>query len=237
MGITVGVFSRVDSDYNAGMKLFDIRKKHLLPDADSALPGRRELMPIPATHFVNGNPLSEPFPDHLQRAIFGMGCFWGVERIFWQLEGVFSTVVGYASGETPNPSYQEVCSGRTGHNEVVLVVFDPKIIGYEQLLQVFWEGHNPTQGMRQGNDMGTQYRSGIYTFGEVQALQAEQSLCVFQESLSTAGFGDITTEILPAPTFYYGEEYHQQYLAKNPGGYCGLGGTGVSCPSGVVAQA
>ena len=215
------------------MKLFDIRKKHALPTAESALPGRSESMPVPAQHFVNGNPLQGPFPEGLEQALFGMGCFWGVERRFWQIEGVFTTAVGYAAGLTPNPTYQEVCSGRTGHNEVVLVVFDPGVVAYSTLLQSFWEGHDPTQGMRQGNDLGTQYRSGIYTFSDSQAQQAEASREAFQRALNTAGFGDITTEILSAPVFYYAEDYHQQYLAKNPGGYCGLGGTGVSCPVGL----
>jgi len=187
-------------------------------------------MPVPKTHFVNGNPLRGPFPAHLEQAIFGMGCFWGVERKFWQVEGVFTTAAGYAAGLTPNPSYQEVCGGRTGHNEVVLVVFDPAKVGYEDLLTVFWEGHDPTQGMRQGNDMGTQYRSGIYTSDELQASAATVSRDAYQLMLQEAGFGTITTEIIPAAEFYYAEEYHQQYLAKNPGGYCGLGGTGVSCP-------
>ncbi len=217
--------------------MFEIRKKHLMPDADSALPGRDESMPVPERHYVNGNPLTGPFADHLEQAIFGMGCFWGVERIFWQLPGVYTTAVGYAAGVTPNPTYQEVCTGQTGHNEVVLVVFDPDVVSYEQLLKAFWEGHDPTQGMRQGNDMGTQYRSGIYTFGDQQQELAEQSRTAFQGQLNAAGYGDITTEILPAPAFYYAEEYHQQYLAKNPGGYCGLGGTGVSCPAGLGASA
>jgi peptide-methionine (S)-S-oxide reductase len=190
-------------------------------------------MPVPAEHFVNGNPLRGPFAEHLQQAVFGMGCFWGVERKFWQLDGVYTTAAGYAAGETPNPTYREVCSGKTGHNEVVLVVFDPAQISYEQLLKVFWEGHNPTQGMRQGNDMGTQYRSGIYTFDESQAALALASKNAFQSALDQAGYGAITTEILPARAFYYAEDYHQQYLAKNPGGYCGLGGTGVSCPAGL----
>jgi peptide-methionine (S)-S-oxide reductase len=212
------------------MSLFNIRKKHNLPTPDTALSGRTERMPIPATHYVNGNPLQGPFPAHLRQAIFGMGCFWGVERKFWQAEGIFTTAVGYAAGVTPNPSYQEVCSGQTGHNEVVLVVFDPALISYEQLLTLFWEGHNPTQGMRQGNDMGTQYRSGVYTFDEEQQTLAEASLQAFQPALTRAGYGAITSEILPAPEFYYAEDYHQQYLAKNPSGYCGLGGTGVSCP-------
>jgi peptide-methionine (S)-S-oxide reductase len=216
------------------MGLFDIRKKHQLPDADQALPGREEGTPVPATHYVNGNPMVPPFPDGLERAVFGMGCFWGVERMFWQLEGVYTTAAGYAAGITPNPTYQEVCSGQTGHNEVVLVVYDPKAVSYEDLLKVFWEGHDPTQGMRQGNDMGTQYRSGIYTFSESQAAAAEASKTAFQPVLKDAGYGEITTEILAAGEFYYAEDYHQQYLAKNPGGYCGLGGTGVSCPVGLV---
>jgi peptide-methionine (S)-S-oxide reductase len=218
------------------MSLFDIRKKHTMPTPESALPGRAQPMPVPATHFVNGNPLRGPFPAHLQQAIFGMGCFWGVERKFWQLGGVFTTAAGYAAGLTPNPTYQEVCSGLTGHNEVVLVVFDPAKVSYEQLLKVFWEGHDPTQGMRQGNDRGTQYRSGIYTFTAEQAARAEASKIAFQHALDQAGYGPITTEILPAPPFYYAEDYHQQYLAKNPGGYCGLGGTGVSCPAGLAVN-
>ena len=180
-------------------------------------------------HFVNNNPLQGPFPNHLQQAIFGLGCFWGAERKFWQLEGVYTTAVGYAAGHTVNPSYQEVCSGETGHNEVVLVVYDPTIINYSQLLTVFWESHNPTQGMRQGNDVGTQYRSGIYTSGDEQIQQAKHSQQQYKQAMSAAGFPAITTEILPAPEFYYAEDYHQQYLAKNPGGYCGLGGTGVAC--------
>ena len=219
------------------MDLFGIRKKHLMPGADTALPGRDEAMPVPEQHFVNGKPLKPPFPDGLEQAVFGMGCFWGVERKFWQLHGVYTTAVGYAAGLTPNPTYQEVCSGQTGHNEVVLLVYDSATITYGELLQVFWEGHDPTQGMRQGNDMGTQYRSGIYTFSESQASEAQTSKPAFQAGLSAAGYGDITTEILPAGEFYYAEDYHQQYLAKNPGGYCGLGGTGVSCPRGVTAGA
>jgi peptide-methionine (S)-S-oxide reductase len=216
------------------MSLFNIRKKHSLPTAQSALPGRADSMPVPPAHFVNGNPMQGPFPAHLQQVVFGMGCFWGVERKFWQLEGVFTTAAGYAAGITPNPSYQEVCSGQTGHNEVVLVVFDPEVVSYAHLLTVFWEGHDPTQGMRQGNDMGTQYRSGIYTFDQEQQAQTEASRDAFQQALDRAGYGPITTEILPAPEFYYAEDYHQQYLAKNPGGYCGLGGTGVGCPAGLV---
>ena len=217
------------------MDLFGIRKKHLMPTADNALPGREASMPVPERHFVNGNPLVAPFPEGLEQAVFGMGCFWGVERKFWQLDGVYTTAVGYAAGITPNPIYQEVCTGRTGHNEVVLVVFDPAVISYEALLTVFWEGHDPTQGMRQGNDMGTQYRSGIYTFSDEQAAAAERSKVLFQRALDQAGYGAITTEIQPAGPFYYAEDYHQQYLAKNPGGYCGLGGTGVSCPEGITA--
>lgn len=218
------------------MSLFDIRKKHALPDAGSALPGRSEAMPVPAAHFVNGHPLQGPFPAPLQQAVFGMGCFWGVERLFWQLPGVYTTAAGYAGGHTPNPAYQEVCSGGTGHTEVVLVVFDPAQISYAELLQQFWEGHDPTQGMRQGNDRGTQYRSAIYTYGDEQQAQALASRDDFQRALEQSGYGAITTEISPAPPFYYAEEYHQQYLAKNPGGYCGLGGTGVSCPVGVPAR-
>ena len=217
------------------MGLFDIRKKHLLPSATDALPGREESMPVAAAHYVNGNSMQEPFPDNMQQAVFGMGCFWGVERKFWQLEGVYSTVAGYLGGITPNATYQEVCTGQTGHNEVVLVVFDPNVISYADLLKVFWEGHNPTQGMRQGNDMGTQYRSGIYTCSQEQAEQATASRDVFQQQLTEAGFGEITTEIEPVETFYYAEDYHQQYLAKNPAGYCGLGGTGVTCPVGLQA--
>ena len=219
------------------MSLFDIRKKHLMPTAETALPGRDELMPVPETHFVNGQPLKGPCPAHLEQAMFGMGCFWGVERLFWQLPGVYTTAVGYAAGFTPNPTYQEVCTGKTGHNEVVLVVFDPDQISYQELLNTFWEGHNPTQGMRQGNDMGTQYRSGIYTYGDEQSELARTSMAPYQSALAAAGYGEITTEILPAPTFYYAEEYHQQYLEKNPGGYCGLGGTGVTCPVGVGVAA
>ena len=181
-------------------------------------------------HFVNGHPLAPPFPKHMEQAMLGMGCFWGVERKFWQQEGVYSTAVGYAAGATLNPTYEAVCSGNTGHSEVVFITFDPAVVSYEQLLQLFWEGHDPTQGMRQGNDRGSQYRSGIYTFNAVQQRMANDTAQAYQEQLSVKGYGAITTEILPAPEFYYAEEYHQQYLAKNPGGYCGLGGTGVSCP-------
>jgi peptide-methionine (S)-S-oxide reductase len=215
------------------MSIFDLVKKNVLPAAESALPGRERVMPVPAAHFVNANPLQGPFPSHLRQAVFGMGCFWGVERKFWQLDGVFTTAAGYTAGLTPNPTYEEVCSGRTGHNEVVLVVYDPARVSYEGLLKLFWEGHDPTQGMRQGNDRGTQYRSGIYVFDEEQRTQAEASRDVFQQALDKARFGTITTEILDSPHFYYAEDYHQQYLAKNPGGYCGLGGTGVSCPVGL----
>jgi peptide-methionine (S)-S-oxide reductase len=207
--------------------------KRRLPTPDEALPGRSETMPIPETHFVNGARLAAPFPDGLERAVFGMGCFWGAEKKFWQLPGVYSTAVGYAAGFTPNPTYREVCSGLTGHNEVVLVVFDPRKLSYDTLLKTFWENHDPTQGMRQGNDSGTQYRSGIYYFDDAQRQAAERSREAYQERLRAKGYGRITTEIVPAPEFYYAEDYHQQYLAKNPDGYCGLGGTGVSCPVGV----
>ena len=208
-------------------------KKATMPSPDAALPGRSEKMPVPKQHYVNGNPLQSPFPEGMQTAMFGLGCFWGAERRFWQQEGVFSTAVGYSAGYTSNPTYREVCSGMTGHNEVVLVVFDPTVISYGQLLKVFWESHNPTQGMRQGNDVGTQYRSGIYTYSDEQKAAAESSLTAYQEALTQAGHGTITTEVLDAPEFYYAEDYHQQYLAKNPGGYCGLGGTNISCPIGV----
>jgi peptide-methionine (S)-S-oxide reductase len=213
------------------------RKPLIVPTAADALPGRAERMPVPDHHFVNGSRLQAPFPEGHETAMFGMGCFWGAERMFWQLDGVYTTAVGYAAGSTPNPTYREVCSGMTGHTEAVLVVFDPQKISYDDLLKVFWENHDPTQGMQQGNDVGTQYRSGVYTYGEAQQRAAERSRDVFQQRLSSAGFGRITTEILPAPEFFYAEDYHQQYLAKNPGGYCGLGGTGVSCPVGVSATA
>jgi len=209
-----------------------LRKKSLeIPTASAALPGRETAMTVPGKHFVNGHPLKPPFPAHLRQAVFGLGCFWGAERKFWQVPGVYSTAVGYAAGSTPNPSYDEVCSGQTGHNEVVLVVYDPQQVSYAQLLTVFWEAHDPTQGMRQGNDAGTQYRSGIYWFDDGQRDAALRSKAGFEPGLRQAGFGPITTEILEAPDFYYAEEYHQQYLAKNPGGYCGLGGTGVKCSS------
>jgi peptide-methionine (S)-S-oxide reductase len=216
------------------MSLFGLRKKHLMPTAETALPGREQALPVPPAHYVNGHPMEEPFPQAMQLAMFGMGCFWGVERIFWQVPGVFTTAAGYAAGHTPNPTYQEVCTGQTGHNEVVRLVFDPQVVSYQQLLVLFWEGHDPTQGMRQGNDMGTQYRSGIYTFGQEQQALAEASREQFQPRLEASGYGEITTEIIPAPVFYFAEDYHQQYLAKNPGGYCGLGGTGVTCPAGLT---
>ncbi len=214
--------------------LFGFGKKLAIPTPSEALPGRSEPMPVPDKHYVNGNPLKPPYPDGLEMAMFGMGCFWGAERKFWQLDGVFTTAVGYAAGSTPNPTYKEVCSGMTGHNEVVRVVFDPKVISYEALLKVFWENHNPTQGMRQGNDVGTQYRSGIYVYSQSQKQQAEASRDAYQQALSKAGYPNITTEIIDAPEFYYAEGYHQQYLAKNPGGYCGLGGTSVACPVGIT---
>ncbi|WP_373538578.1 peptide-methionine (S)-S-oxide reductase MsrA [Chamaesiphon sp.] len=211
-------------------------KKSTIPAPADALPGRAEKMALPAKHFVNGNPFTPPYPDRLEKAMFGMGCFWGAERKFWQLpDGVYITAVGYAAGSTPNPTYQEVCSGATGHNEVVLVVFDPEVISYQQLLKVFWENHNPTQGMRQGNDAGTQYRSGIYCYSDSHLQLAQASKVAYQEALNQAGHKEITTEILAAPEFYYAEVYHQQYLAKNPGGYCGLGGTNVCMPENLSA--
>ncbi len=210
-------------------------KPQTIPTKEEALPGRADPMPVPDQHFINHHRLRPPFPEGLETAMFGMGCFWGAERKFWQLgDGIYTTAVGYAAGSTPNPTYREVCSGMTGHTEVVLVVFDPRKISYEDLLKVFWENHDPTQGMRQGNDVGTQYRSGIYTYGDAQLRAAERSRDAFQQRLSAAGFGRITTEILAAPEFFYAEDYHQQYLAKNPDGYCGLGGTGVTCPVGVA---
>ncbi len=212
-------------------------KKLKLPTAAEALPGRAEPMPVPEKHFVNGHPLRPPFPAGLEQAVFGLGCFWGAERKFWQTRGVYTTAAGYAGGATPNPTYEEVCSGQTGHAEVVLVVFDPAVVSYAELLRVFWETHDPTQGMRQGNDVGTQYRSAIYAYGEAQQAAAEASRDAYQRALAGAGHGRITTEIRPAPPFYYAEAYHQQYLAKNPGGYCGLGGTGVACPTGVAVRA
>jgi peptide-methionine (S)-S-oxide reductase len=209
------------------------QKKLTVPSKSEALPGRAEKMPVPDKHHVKGTPLVEPFPAGMERALFGLGCFWGAERKFWELPGVYTTAVGYAAGHTPNPTYREVCTGMTGHNETVLVVFDPKKVSYDALLKTFWESHDPTQGMRQSNDVGTQYRSGIYYYGDAQRAAAERSLEAYQAQLSKAGYGKITTEILPAPEFYYAEDYHQQYLSKNPDGYCGLGGTGVSCPVGL----
>jgi peptide-methionine (S)-S-oxide reductase len=216
--------------------MFFSTKKLRMPSPADALRGRSTPLPVGDTHFVNGHRIKPPFPDGMQRAMFGMGCFWGAERKFWQTAGVYSTAAGYAAGFTPNPTYEEVCSGMTGHNEVVLVVYDPAQISYEKLLAVFWESHDPTQGMQQGNDVGTQYRSGIYTFGPEQQAAAEASRTLYQQRLGAAGHGDITTEIVAAPDFYYAEDYHQQYLGKNPGGYCGLGGTGVSCPIGLAAK-
>jgi peptide-methionine (S)-S-oxide reductase len=211
-----------------------MRKTTALPSAAEALPGRAAPIPTATTHYVNGERLRPPYPDGLAQAVFGLGCFWGAERKFWELgDGVHVTAVGYAGGFTPNPTYEEVCSGRTGHAEVVLVVFDPKKLSYEKLLKTFWENHNPTQGMRQGNDVGTQYRSAIYTFDEAQRKAADASKAAYQKALTAKGLGAITTEIAPAGEFYFAEDYHQQYLAKNPAGYCGLGGTGVSCPIGV----
>jgi peptide-methionine (S)-S-oxide reductase len=205
--------------------------KSRMVSPQDALPGRTQRMVVPATHFVNGNRLEPPFPDGTQMALFGMGCFWGAERVFWQRQGVYSTSVGYAGGFTLNPTYEEVCSGRTGHAEVVHIVFEPAAVAYDSLLRTFWERHDPTQGMRQGNDVGTQYRSAVFYYGEAQRAAAEASKQAYQRALARTGHGEITTEIAEAPEFYYAEEYHQQYLAKNPGGYCGLGGTGVSCPA------
>jgi peptide-methionine (S)-S-oxide reductase len=213
------------------------QKKLILPDAAQALPGRSAEMPVPESHFVTGNPLKGPFPDGLRKAAFGLGCFWGAERLFWEMSGVYTTASGYAGGLTPNPDYREVCSGMTGHTEVVLIVYDPETVSYDELLAVFWESHDPTQGMRQGNDVGTQYRSAIYTSDDQQADAARRSLIAYQERLTAARFGKITTEIRPLENFYYAEDYHQQYLAKNPGGYCGIGGTGVSCPTGLATPA
>ena len=213
------------------MSIFDILSRKLaIPSAEEALPGRPEPIPTAETHFVNGRPLKGPYPDNLETAMFGLGCFWGAERVFWELPGVHVTAVGYAGGHTPNPTYKEVCTGRTGHNEVVLVVFDPEVVPYRELLKRFFEAHDPTQGMRQGNDVGTQYRSGIYVFSRRQRRQAEAVKAAYAEALRAVGRGPVTTEIRDAPDFYFAEDYHQQYLAKNPNGYCGLGGTGVACP-------
>jgi peptide-methionine (S)-S-oxide reductase len=213
--------------------MFLFSKPSTMVTDDEALPGRDETMPVPAVHEVLGNPIAPPFPVGLEQAVFGLGCFWGAERIFWEAPGVYTTAVGYAGGFTANPTYEEVCSGRTGHTEAVLVVFDPHVTSYDEILRLFWEGHDPTQGMRQGNDQGTQYRSAIYTTDEAQRLAADASRERFQQELAKAGFGEITTEIAEAGPFYYAEPYHQQYLAKNPNGYCGLGGTGVACPVGL----
>jgi peptide-methionine (S)-S-oxide reductase len=220
------------------MGFFDTRTKLEMPTREGALPGRSEAMPVPTEHFVSGARIVPPFPAGTELALFGLGCFWGAERKFWQAKGVYSTAVGYAGGFTPNPTYREVCSGRTGHTEVVRVVFDPKVVSYEELLRLFWESHDPTQGMRQGNDVGTQYRSAIFTYGDAQRRAAEASRERYGAELAKAGYGRITTEVAEAPEFYYAEDYHQQYLAKNPDGYCGIGGTGVGCPLplGVPAQ-
>lgn len=220
--------------------MFSFRKRLELPTPAEALPGRATPIPTAERHFVNGRPLMPPYPDGMERAVFGLGCFWGAERKFWQMgDGIWVTAAGYAAGSTPNPTYEEVCSGLTGHNEVVLVVFDPRKLSYEALLKTFWENHDPTQGMRQGNDVGTQYRSGIYVFGEAQRTAAEASKAAYGRALAERGYGPVTTEILNAEPFYFAEDYHQQYLAKNPNGYCGLGGTGVSCAigTGVAASA
>jgi peptide-methionine (S)-S-oxide reductase len=218
--------------------MFTLKRKPLsMPTPGQALPGRSQPIPTASTHFVSGAALKAPHPEGAEKALFGLGCFWGAERKFWQVPGVYVTAVGYAGGLTPNPTYEEVCSGLTGHNEAVLVVYDPKRVSYAQLLKAFWEAHDPTQGMRQGNDVGTQYRSGIYYFSDAQRREAEVSKAAYEAALSARGLGPITTEILPAPEFYFAEDYHQQYLAKNPGGYCGLGGTGVSCPIGTGVSA
>ncbi len=217
--------------------MFGFRKKLSLPTAAEALPGRATPLPTAERHFVNGRPLKGPYPEGMETLVVGLGCFWGAERKFWQLPGVFVTAVGYAGGVTPNPTYEEVCSGMTGHNEVVLVVYDPAQVSTEQVLATFWESHDPTQGMRQGNDVGTQYRSGIYTSTEAQRAEAEASKAAYGKALAAKGYGPITTEIVAAPAFYFAEDYHQQYLAKNPHGYCGLGGTGVSCPIGTGVAA
>ncbi len=218
--------------------MFSFKRKPLtVPSADESLPGRQEPIPTAPTHYVNGAALKGPYPQGAEKALFGLGCFWGAERKFWEMPGVIVTAVGYAGGSTPNPTYEEVCSGLTGHTEAVLVVFDPRQVSYEQLLKTFWESHDPTQGMRQGNDVGTQYRSGIYTYSDEQRREAEASKAAYEAALKARGLGPITTEIEPAPEFYFAEGYHQQYLAKNPAGYCGLGGTGVTCPIGTGVEA
>jgi len=216
--------------------MLSFKKSVEMPTADTALPGRAQAIPTATTHFINGHPLKGPYPDGLETAVFAMGCFWGVERIFWQVPGVYVTAAGYAAGITPNPTYEEVCSGRTGHTEVVLLVFDPKVVTYETLLKTFWENHDPTQGMRQGGDIGTQYRSGVYVTNDAQAAAAVESKEAYQQALSAKGLGEITTEIAAAGPFYFAEDYHQQYLAKNPNGYCGIGGTGVVCPIGLGVE-
>ncbi len=218
--------------------MFTLKRKPLsIPSPDQALPGRSQAIPTAQTHYVNGAPLKGPYPEGAEKALFGLGCFWGAERKFWQVPGVIVTAVGYAGGPTPNPTYEEVCSGLTGHNEAVFVVYDPKQVSYEQLLKLFFESHDPTQGMRQGNDVGTQYRSGIYYYSDAQRREAQAAKAAYEAALMARGIGAITTEILPAPEFYFAEDYHQQYLAKNPQGYCGLGGTGVSCPIGTGVSA
>jgi peptide-methionine (S)-S-oxide reductase len=245
--IAAGISQRLAHDYIAlkdykktngeDQAMFGFKKSLSIPAAAEALPGRDQPIRTAAAHFVNHHALKGPYPDGFEKAIFGLGCFWGAERKFWELgEGIYATAVGYAGGPTPNPTYDEVCSGRTGHNEVVLVVYDPKKISYESLLKTFWESHDPTQGMRQGADVGTQYRSGIYTFTSEQRKAAEASKAMYATAIKGKGYGAITTEIVDAPTFYFAEDYHQQYLAKNPFGYCGLGGTGVSCPIGTGAK-
>ncbi len=213
--------------------MMNLDKKTSLPSRSDALPGREQSMRVPAKHFVNSTPLEGPFPEHLEQAVFGLGCFWGAERRFWEITGVFSTSVGYAGGISPNPTYEEVCSGMTGHTEVVKVVFDPSVVSFEELLRVFWENHDPTQGMRQGNDRGTQYRSAIYTLDDAQHAAARRSLQGYLGELDASGYAAITSDVLPLDTYYYAEDYHQQYLAKNPDGYCSIGGTGVSCPIGL----
>ena len=217
--------------------MWNSSSKLRIPDAADALPGRTDAMPVPERHFVNGHRLLPPYPEGLELALFGMGCFWGAERKMWELPGVWVTAVGYAGGHTPNPTYREVCSGRTGHTEAVRVVFDPRALPYERLLKAFWEAHDPTQGMRQGNDVGTQYRSALYWYGDAQRHAAEASRDAYERALRAAGHGAVTTELAAAPEFYFAEDYHQQYLAKNPGGYCGIGGTGVACPAGVATGA
>jgi len=231
--LLVALVIGAEGPHKEGMFLFAKKEKLQMPAPEAALPGRSESMPVPKAHFVNGASMSPPWPEGHREVIFGLGCFWGAERKFWQTEGVYSTQVGYAAGYTPNPTYEEVCSGRTGHNEVVRVVYDPAKVSFEQLLKVFWESHDPTQGMRQGNDLGTQYRSGIYVSDDAEKKAALASKDAYEAKLREAGHGAITTEILDAPEFFYAEEYHQQYLGKNPSGYCGLGGTGVSCPVGL----